>query len=325
MKLPRRRFLRLGTGAAALLTVPHVVKAHSYPTRPVRVIVGFATGGSADIVARLIGQWLSERLDQPFVIENRPGAASNMAADAVAKAPPDGYTLLCASVANAINATIYNKVNFNFLDDIAPVAGVLRNPYVMEVNPLLPTKTVSEFIAYARANPTQVNMASGGIATGPHMAGELFNMMAGVRITHVTYRGTGPALTDLLGGQLQVMFDNLTSSVEHIRAGRLRALAVTTTARSEVLPDTPTVGDFLPGYEASSWVGICAPRRTPPEIIERLNKAINECLASPTLKARLAGLGGTLLGGSSVDFGKLIADETEKWRKVTQAANVKAE
>jgi tripartite-type tricarboxylate transporter receptor subunit TctC len=325
MKLPRRSFLRLATGAAALLTVPHIVRAQSYPTRPVRVIVGFAAGGSADIVARLIGQWLSERLDQPFVIENRPGAASNMAADAVAKAPPDGYTLLCASVANAINATIYNKVNFNFLDDIAPVAGVLRNPYVMEVNPLLPTKTVSEFIAYARANPTQVNMASGGIGTGPHMAGELFNMMAGVRITHVTYRGTGPAITDLLGGQLQVMFDNLTSSVEHIRAGRLRALAVTTTARSEVLPDIPTVGDFLPGYEASSWVGICAPRRTPPEIIDRLNKAINECLASPTLKARLAGLGGTLLGGSPSDFGKLIADETEKWSSVSRAANLKAE
>jgi len=325
MKLPRRNFLQLAAGAAALLTVPHIARAQSFPTRPVRIIVGFAPGGSADIVARLIGQWLSERLDQPFVIENRPGAASNMAAEAVAKAPPDGYTLFLASVANAINATLYGKANFNFLGDIAPVAGVLRNPYVMEVNPSLPAKTVPEFIAYARANPTQVNMASGGIGTGPHMAGELFNMMAGVKITHVTYRGTGPALTDLLGGRLQVMFDNLTSSVEHIRANRLRALAVTTTARSEALPDIAPVGDFLPGYEASSWVGICAPRRTPSEVIERLNKEINGGLASPTLKARLADLGGTLLGGSPGDFDKLVADETEKWAKVVKFTGIKPE
>jgi len=325
MKLPRRNFLQLAAGASALLSVSRIARAQSYPTRPVRIVVGFAPGGSADIVARLLGQWLSERLDQPFLIENRPGAASNMAAAAVAKAPPDGYTLFFASVANAINATLYEKHNFDFLADIAPVVGVLRNPYVMEVNPSLSAKTVPEFVAYARANLTQVNMASGGIGTGPHMAGELFNMMTGVKITHVTYRGTGPALADLLGGRLQVMFDNLTSSVEHIRAGRLRALAVTTTARSQALPDTPTVSEFLPGYEASSWVGICAPRRTPSEVIERLNKEINEGLASPTLKARLADLGGTLLGGSPARFGKLIADETEKWGKVTRAANIKAE
>jgi tripartite-type tricarboxylate transporter receptor subunit TctC len=289
------------------------------------MVAPFAAGGPADIFARLIGQSLSERLGQPFVIENRPGAASNMAAEAVAKAPPDGYTLLLVSVANTINATLYDKVNFDFVGDIAPVAGITRMPFVMEVNPSLPAKTVSEFIAYARANPTQVNMASGGIGTGPHMAGELLNMMTGVKITHVIYRGTGPALTDLLGGRLQVMFDNLPSSVEHIRAGRLRALAVTTAARSEALPDIPTVGDSVPGYEASSWVGIGAPRRTPPESIEKLNKEINAGLADPRMKARIADLGGTVFASSPADFGKLIADETEKWGKVVKFVGIKAD
>jgi len=325
MKLHRRKFLHMAAGAAALPAVSRSAWAQVWPWRPVRIIVGFAAGGSADIVARLLGQWLSERLGQPFVIENRPGAASNLAAEAVAKAAPDGYTLLLASVANAINVTLYDKVGFNFLGDIASVASILRNPYVMEVNPSLPAKTVPEFIAYAKANPTRVNMASGGIGTGPHMAGELFNMMAGVKIAHITYRGTGPALTDLLGGRLQVMFDNLTSSVEYIRAGTLRALAVTTTARSEALPDIPTVSEFLPGYEASSWVGLCAPRRTPAEIIEKLNQEINAGLANLDIKARLTDLGGTPLPGSSSDFGRLITDEIEKWSKVVRAANIKPE
>jgi tripartite-type tricarboxylate transporter receptor subunit TctC len=325
MKLPRRNFLHLAAGAAALPAVSRIAQAQTYPTRPVRIIVGFAPGGSADIIARLIGQSLSERLGQPFVIENRPGAASNMAAEAVAKGEPDGHMLLLASTANAINTTLYDKVGFNFLADVAPVAGIIRIPFVMEVNPSLPVKTVAEFITYARANPANVNMASGGIGTGPHMAGELFNMMASVKIVHVTYRGTGPALTDLLGGRLQVMFDNLPSSLEHIRAGKLRALAVTTTARSEVLPDTPTVGDVVPGYEASAWIGIGAPRRTPSEIIARLNREINAALADPTIKARLANLGGAVLTGSPADFGKLIADDTEKWGKVIRAANIKPE
>jgi tripartite-type tricarboxylate transporter receptor subunit TctC len=325
MKLPRRNFLYLAAGAAALPAVSRIAWAQAYPSRPVRIIVGFAPGGSADIVARLIGQFLSERLGRPFVIENRPGAASNIAAEAVAKAAPDGYTLLLASATNAINTTFYEKLSFNFLSDIAPVAGIVRIPFVMEVNPSLPAKTVAEFIAYARANPTNINMASGGIGTGPHMAGELFNVMAGVKIVHVTYRGTGPALTDLLGGRLQVMFDNLPSSLEHIRAGKLRALAVTTSARSEVLPDIPTVADVVPEYEASAWIGIGAPRRTPSEIIKTLNQEINAGLADLKLKARLANLGAIVIGGSPADFGKMIAEETEKWGKVIRAANIKPE
>jgi tripartite-type tricarboxylate transporter receptor subunit TctC len=325
MKLPRRNFLHLAAGAAALPSMSCFAWAQAYPTRPVRIIVGFAPGGSADIIARLIGQFLSERLGQPFVIENRPGAASNIAAEAVAKAAPDGYTLLLASAANAINATLYEKLTFNFLGEIAPVGGIVRIPFVMEVNPSLPAKTVAEFIAYAKANPTNINMASGGIGTGPHMAGELFNVMAGVKIVHVIYRGTGPALTDLLGGRLQVMFDNLPSSLEHIRAGKLRALAVTTTARSEVLPDIPIVADVVPGYEASAWVGIGVPRRTPSEIIGTLNGGINAGLADPKIKQRLADLGGTVLPGLAADFGKLIADETEKWGNVIRTLNIKAE
>ena len=284
----------------------------------------FAPGGGADIIARLIGQWLSERLGQPFIIENRPGAGSNIATEAVVHAPADGYTLLLVSPANAINATLYDKLNFNFIRDIAPVAGIIRVPNVMVVNPSVPAKTVPEFIAYAKANPGKLNMASAGIGTAPHVAGELFKMMAGVDMVHVPYRGDGPALTDLIGGQVQVMFAAMPSSIEYIRAGKLRALAVTTATRSEALPDIPTVGDFVPGYEASGWYGIGAPKNTPAEIIDKLNKEINAGLADPKIKARLADLGGTVLPGSPADFGKLIADETEKWAKVIKFAGHQA-
>ena len=279
MKLPRRQFLHLAAGAAALPAVSRIAWAQAYPTRPVRIIVGFAAGGAADIIARLIGQWLSERLGQPFVIENRPGAGSNIATEAVVRAPPDGYTLLLVGTANAINATLYDKLNFNFIRDIAPVAGIIRVPNVMVVNPSVPAKTVPEFIAYAKANPGKINMASGGIGTAAHVSGELFKMMAGVDMVHVPYRGAAPALTDLLGGQVQVMFASMPSSIEHIRAGKLRALAVTTATRSEALPDIPTVGEFVPGYEASAWYGVGAPKDTPAEIVDKLNKEINA--ASP--------------------------------------------
>ena len=288
-------------------------------------IVGFAAGGAPDILARLMGQWLSERLGQPFVIENRPGAGSNIATEAVVRAPPDGYTLLLVSPANAINATLYDKLNFNFIRDIAPVAGIIREPHVMVVNPSVPAKTVPEFIAYAKANPGKLNMASAGNGTAAHVAGELFKMMTGVDMVHVPYRGAAPALTDLLGGQVQVMFAAMPASIEYIRAGKLRALAVTTATRSEALPDIPTVGEFVPGYEASAWFGVGAPKNTPAEIIDKLNKEINAALADPKIKARLADLGGTVLPGSPADFGKLIADETEKWGKVIRAANIKPE
>jgi tripartite-type tricarboxylate transporter receptor subunit TctC len=323
MKLPRRQFLHLAAGAAALPAVSRIARAQAYPERPVRIVVGFAPGGANDILARLIGQWLSERLGQPFVIENRPGGGSNIATEAVVRAAPDGYTLLLVGPPQAINATLYEKLNFNFLRDIAPVAGIIRAPNVMEVNPSVPAKTVSEFIAYAKANPGRVNMASAGNGTGPHMAGELFKMMAGVNIVHVPYRGSGPALTDLLGGQVQVMFDALPPSMEHIRAGRLRALAVTTAARSPALPDVPTVNEFVPGYEASASFGVGAPRSTPADIVEKLNKEINGALADPKLKARLADLGGLTLPGSPADFGKLLAEETEKWGKVVKFSGAK--
>jgi tripartite-type tricarboxylate transporter receptor subunit TctC len=325
MQLPRRRFLHLAASAAGLPAVSRIAKAQTYPTRPVHIIVGFAPGGGADITARLMGQWLSERLGQQFIIENRQGAGSNIGTEAVAKAGADGYTLLLVTTANAINATLYDKLNFDFARDIASVAGIMRVPNVMEVNPSLPVKTVPEFIAYAKASPGKLNYASGGSGTTAHVAGELFRHLAGVNMQHVPYRGIGPALTDLLGGQVQVMFDAMSGSIEHIRAGRLRALAVTTVTHSEMLPDLPTVGEFVPGFEVSQWYGVGVPKSAPAEIIGKLNKEINAGLADPRLKARLADLGGTVLVGSPADFGKLVADETEKWGKVVPAANIKAD
>jgi tripartite-type tricarboxylate transporter receptor subunit TctC len=325
MKLPRRTFLHLGVGAAALPVVTRIAFAQAYPTGPVRVIAPFAPGGAVDIIARLIGQWLSERLGQPFVIENRPGAAGNIGAEAVVRAPADGYTLLLVGGWNAINATLYDKLSFNFIRDIAPVASVVRSPYVMVVNPSVPTTTIPEFIAYAKANPRKLNMSSPGTGTGPHIAGELFKTMAGVDLLHVPYRGAGPSLTDLIGGQVQVTFETIAASIGYIRAGTLRALAVTAATRSDALPDIPTVAEFVPGYEVSSWFGVGAPKATPAGIVEKLNKEINAGLADPKIKARLADLGGTPLVGSSADFGKLIADETEKWAKVVKFANIRPE
>jgi tripartite-type tricarboxylate transporter receptor subunit TctC len=323
MKLPRRQFLHLAAGAAALPAASRIARAQTYPTRPVRILVGFTAGGAVDIAARVIGQWLSEQLCQQFIVENRSGAGSNVATEVVIRAPADGYTLLQGSATNAINATLYEKLNFNFITDITPIAGVIRFPNVMEVNPSFPAKTVPEFIAYAKVNPGKINMSSAGNGTSQHLSGELFKMMTGVDMLHVPYRGTAQALTDLLGGQVQVSFDPVLASIEHIKSGKLRALAVTTATRSEVLPDVPTVGEFVPGYEASGWNGVCAPKNTPIEIIEKLNQAINAGLADPRMKAKLAALGGTTLPGSSSDFGKLIAEETEKWGKVIRAANIK--
>jgi tripartite-type tricarboxylate transporter receptor subunit TctC len=317
--------LHLAAGAAALPAVSRVARAQAYPTRPVRIVVGLAPGGTNDIVARLMGQWLSERLGQPFVIDNRPGAASNIATEAVARAAADGYTLLLSSVNNAISATLYERLNFNFIRDITAVAGILRTPNVMVVNPSVPAKSVPEFIAYAKANPGKLNMASPGNGTSLHVVGELFKMMTGVNMVHVPYRGGGPALTDLLGGQVQVYFTGTVSSIEYIKTGRLRALAVTTATRSEALPDVPTVSEFVPGYEASGWFGVGAPKSTPTEIIDKLNNEVNAALADPKMKARLADVGGTALSGSPADFGKLIADETEKWAKVIKFAGIKPE
>lgn len=325
MTLPRRRLLQLAAGAAALRAASPLAWAQSYPARPVRVIVATAAGGGNDIVARLIGQWLSEHLGQQFVVENRPGAGSNIGTEAVVRASADGYTLLLVSASNAINATLYEKLSFNFIHDIAPVAGIMRTPNVMLTTPSVPAKTALEFIAYAKANPGKINMASGGNGTPSHVSGELFKMMAGVNMVHVPYRGAGPAMADLLSGQVQVMFGGTTASIGYTRAGKLRALAVTTTARSELLPDVPTVGDFVPGYEASQWYGIGAPKNTPTAIIDRLNDEINASLGDPKIKARLADLGGTGLPGSPADFGKLIADETEKWSKVVKFAGIKAD
>ena len=322
MNLLRRQFLHLAAGAAALPALSRIARSQAYPSRPVRVIVPFAPAGDTDLVARLMGQWLSERLGQPFIIENRPGAGTNIGTEAVVRAPADGYTLLLASPPSAINATLYAKLNFVFLRDIAPVAGVIRAPFVLEVNPSVPAKTVPEFIAYAKANPGKISMASAGIGSGPHVAGELFKMMAAVNTIHVPYRGQGPALTDLLGGQVQFYFAGIPSSIQYLRTGKLRALAVTTATRSEVLPEIPTLSDFLLGYEAS---GFCAPKGTPAEIIDKLNKEINAGLADPKMKARIADLGATVLVGSPADFGKHIADETEKWAKVIKFAGIKAE
>jgi tripartite-type tricarboxylate transporter receptor subunit TctC len=325
MKLPRRNFLHLAAGAAALPAFSRIARAQAYPTRPVTLVAGFAPGGGVDITARLIGQWLSERLGQQFVIDNRPGAASNIATEAVVRARADGYTLLMVGSFNTINATLYDKLNFNFIRDIAPVASVMRYPYVMVVNSSVPAKSVPEFIAYAKANPRKLNMASPGTGTGPHIAGELFKMMAGVDMVHVPYRGAGPALTDLLGGQVQVSFASMPSSIQYIRAGQLRALAVVTATRSAALPDIPTVVEFVPGYEASSWYGVGAPKATPAEIIDKLNKEINVGLADPKIEARLANLGGDTLASSPADFGKLMADETEKWGKLIRTLNINAE
>jgi tripartite-type tricarboxylate transporter receptor subunit TctC len=323
MKLPRRQFLHLAAGAAALPAVSRVAMAQTYPSRPVHWIVGFTPAGGNDIVARLMGQWLSERLGQPFVIENRPGAGTNIATEAVVNAPPDGYTLLLANLANAINATLYEKLNFNFIRDIAPVAGISQAPLIMVVNPSVPAKTVPEFIAYAKANPDKINMGSAGIGSAGHLAGELFKMMAGVSLVHVPYRGNAPALTDLIAGQVEVLFPSAASSIEYVKTGKLRALAVTGAIRLETLPDLPTVGESIPGYEASSLYGIGAPRNTPAEIVDKLNKEVNAALADPKMRARLADLGGTPLPGSPAQFGKLIVDETEKWGKVIKFAGIK--
>jgi tripartite-type tricarboxylate transporter receptor subunit TctC len=325
MNLPRRRFLQLAGAAAALPAVSRSVSAQTYPARPVRLIVGFAPGGAADLSARLMGQWLSDRLSQQFVVENRTGAGSNIATEAVVKAPADGYTLLLVTPANAINASFYDKLNFVFLRDVEPVAGFMRIPNIMEVNPSFPAKTVAEFIAHAKANPGALSHASAGVGTASHLAGELFKVMTGVNMIHVPYRGNGPAVTDLLGGQVHVLFADLASSIEQVRAGTLRALAVTTTARSAALPDIPTVSDVVPGYEASSWFGVAAPKNTPPEIVDKLNTEINAALADPKMKARLADIGAMLLTGSPADFGKLAADETEKWGKVVKFSGAKAE
>jgi tripartite-type tricarboxylate transporter receptor subunit TctC len=326
MNLCRRYFLHLVASIAAVPGFSRIAGAQGYPIRPVHIIVGFPAGGGADIVARLIGQWLSERLDQPFIIENRPGAGSNVGTEAVVRSPPDGYTLLLVTLPpNAVNATLYDNLRFNFIRDIAPISCLTRDPHVMEVNLALPVKTVPEFIAYVKANPGKINMASSGIGSSQHVAGELFMEMTGVQMNHVPYRGAAPALIDLLAGQVQVFFDVATSSMEQIKAGKVRALAVTTTSRFDALPDIPTLGAFVPGYEASNIRGLGAPKNTPVEIIDKLNKEINVALADPKIKARLADLGALVVGGSPADFGKLIADETEKWAAVVKFSGAKVE
>jgi tripartite-type tricarboxylate transporter receptor subunit TctC len=325
MRVSRRQFLHLATGVAALSIVLRVANAQVYPTRPVHLIVGFPPGGPTDITARVIAQWLSERLGQQFVVENRPGAGSNVGTEAVVRAPPDGYSFLLVTTSNAISATLYGRLNFNFIRDIAPVAGISQYPMVMIVNPSVPANTVSELIAYAKANPAKINMGSGSIGSPFHVAGELFKMMAGVDMVHVPYRGSAPMLTGLLGGQVQVAFDSIQASIEHIRAGKLRALAVTTATRSEALPDIPTVGEFVPGYQASGWNGIGVPKNTPAEIIDKLNKEINAGFAGAKVKAQLADLGATALVHTPAGFGKLVADETEKWAKVVKFAGIKPE
>jgi tripartite-type tricarboxylate transporter receptor subunit TctC len=325
VKLPRRKFLHLAAGAVALHALPGIARAQTYPSRPVRLIVGLAAGSSLDILARLMGQWLTERLGQPFVIENRPGAGTNIATEAVVRAPADGHTLLMVNPANAINATLYEKLNFNFMRDIAPVASVMRTPNVMVVNPSIPANSVPEFIAYAKANPGKLSFASAGTGTASHMAGELFKIMGGINLVHVPYRGGGPALTDLLAGQVHVYFPGTTAAIEYVRTKRLRALAVTTSMRSEALPDIPAVGDFVPSYESSLLDGVGAPKNTPPQVIGTLNREINAALADAKMKARFAEFGGVALAGAPADFEKLIADETEKWGKVIRAANIKPE
>jgi tripartite-type tricarboxylate transporter receptor subunit TctC len=324
MKLQRRQFLRFAVGAAAAPALSRAATAQGYPIRPVRLIVGFPPGGAADTTARLLGQALSERLGQPFIIENRPGAAGNIGTEAAVNAPADGYSLLLVVSNNAVNASLY-KLSFNFIRDIAPVASVARVPIVLDVNPSVPVRTVPELIAYAKANPGKLNNGSSGIGSPQHVNGELFKMMTGVDLVHVPYRGGAPALADLLAGQVQVMFDVLPESIGHVRAGKLRSLAVTTAIRSEALPDVPIMSDFVPGFETSTWFGIGAPRNTPAAIIERLNAEINAALADPKLEARFADLGATALSGSPADFAKLVADETEKWAKVVEFAGIKVD
>jgi tripartite-type tricarboxylate transporter receptor subunit TctC len=325
MRFPRRQFLRLAASAAALPILPRIARAQTYPIRPIHLIVPYPPGGGTDIIARLMGQWLSERLGQQFIIENRPGGNSNIATEAVVRAPPDGYTLLVVDSAPAINATYYNKLNFDFIRDIAPVAGIASQPGIMEVNPSVPTKTVPEFIAYAKANPGKLNMASSGNGGITHMSGELFKLMTGVNMVHVPYRGGAPAVSDLLGGQMQVCFVGIIPSLEYIRAGQLRALAVTTASRSAALLDIPSLSEFLPGYEATDWKGMVAPKNTPPEIIDKLNKEINAGLADPKLRARFAELSSPVMPGSPADFGQFIAEETQKWAKVVKFAGIKAD
>jgi len=326
MKLSRRRFLRLAATAAAVPAAPIVAASQeSYPTRPVRLLVGYAAGGPADIVARLTAQWLSDRLGQQVVVDNRVGAASNIAAEAVVRSPPDGYTLLYVTISNAVNATLYDKLSFDLMRDLVPIASITRSPGVLAVNPAFPAQTVPEFIAYAKANPGKINMASAGPGSAPHLYTELFKMMTGVDLVQVHYRGSGPALPDLISGQVDAMFDPIASSISHIRAGTVRPLAVTTATRLEVLPDVPTVGDFVPGYEASGWYVIAAPKNTPAEIVARLNSEVNAALADPRVKASFADVGAAVLPGSPADFGKLLADDTEKWGNVIRAANIKVE
>jgi tripartite-type tricarboxylate transporter receptor subunit TctC len=325
MKLPRRKFLRLAAGAAALPAGSRIARAQSYPSRPVRLIVTVGAGGSPDIIARLIGQWLSERLGQPFFVDDRAGASGNIGTEICAKAPPDGYTLMLAMSANAINASLYANLNFNFVRDIAPIASISTIPLVMEVNPSVPAHTIAEFIAYAKANPGKINMASGGTGSPLHVAGELFKMMAAVDMIHVPYRSEAFALPDLISGQVDMMFGVMPASLGYIRAGKLRALAVTSAARQEILPDVPALSEFFPGYEANGWYGIGAPKATPTEIIEKLNKEINAALADPVMRGRLADLGCNVFAGSPADFGKFIAEETEKWAKVIKFAGIKPE
>jgi tripartite-type tricarboxylate transporter receptor subunit TctC len=325
MKLVRRDFLKLAGAGLVGSVFPQIALALDYPARPTRIVAGFAAGGGVDITARLIGQWLADRLSQSFVVENRPGASGNIGTEAVVNAPPDGYTLLLATLPNAVNASLYDKLSFNFIRDITPVAGIIRVPMVVLLNNSVPVKTLPEFISYAKANPGKINMASAGNGSAPHMAGELFKVKAGVDLVHVPYRGQGPALTDLLGGQVQVLFAAMPGTTDYIRTGKLRALAVTTASRAEELPELPTIGDFVAGYEASQWYGICAPKNTPAEIVDKLNKEINAAAADPGMKARFAAIGGASLWGSPAEFGKLIADETEKWSQVVRAASIKPE
>ncbi|GEC59054.1 tripartite-type tricarboxylate transporter receptor subunit TctC [Bradyrhizobium japonicum] len=323
MKVLRRQFLQLAAATAALPLTFGKAIAEAYPARPVRLVIGYTPGGSADLTARLMGQWLSEKLGQSFIVENRPGGGTNIATEQALRAAPDGYTLLL--VAPAINATLYQKLPFDFMREMEPIAGIIRFPNVVVVHPSLPIKSIPELIAYAKANPGKLNMASSGNGSTIHMSGELFKMLTGINMQHVPYRGGAPALTDMLSGVMQVMFDNLPTCAEHVKSGKLRGLAVTSTTRSDVLPDLPPVADFLPGYEASAWYGLAAPKNTPPEIVDRLNKAVNEILADPKAKARFTEIGAIMLPGSAADFGKLVADETEKWGKVVKFAGAKVD
>ncbi len=325
MTIPRRRLLQLAAGAAAAPAIPRLAQALDYPTRPVRIILGSPPAGSVDITARLTAQWLSERLGQSFIIENRPGAGGNLATELVVRAPADGYTLLMVAPAQAINVTLYERLSYNFATDIAPVAGIMRAPFIMDINPALPVHSIAEFVAYAKANPGKVNFASAGVGTSPHVTGELFKLQTGIDMVHVPYRGNGPALTDLIAGQVQLLFDSIPSSIGHVREGRLRALAVTSATRWQALPDIAAVSESVPGFETGLWLGLGAPKNTPADIIGALNGAISASLSDPAVKARLIEMGGTALAGSASDFGKLVADETEKWGRVVRAAKIKVE